>query len=111
MIIESNKLKKDRDWIVQNLIQEGVPGLLNGYQNIHLNPIFINRIAYGQNGFPWKGLKEGNNKRVYKSGLCPVSEELHNKTFIGINLCAHFYNDEEISLVIKAFKKVWSHLI
>ena len=111
MILDIKNLKKDRDWIFKNLTAEGVPGLLNGYQNIHLNPIFINKIAYGNDGFPWKGLKDNISNRSYSLGLCPIAEELHLKSFLGINLCAHFYNEEEIKLVIKAFKKVWSHLI
>ena len=51
MKLDLQKLGKDRDWIVDALKAEGVTGLFAGYQNIHLLPIFRNRIAYGVHGF------------------------------------------------------------
>ena len=42
----------------------GVTGLLEGYQNIHLNPLFRHRIAYGTSGFPWTGLRSGDSKFI-----------------------------------------------
>ena len=111
MTIDLEILDKDRDWIIKNLKAEGVPAILDGYQNIHLNPLFKNKIAYGESGFPWEGLKEGPSTRSYNCGLCPTAEKLHNKTFIGLNLCAHFFTEAETELVIKSFKKVWSNLV
>ena len=110
MVLDLDILNKDRDWIIKNLIGEGVPGLFKGYQNIHLIPMFKNKVAYGENGFPWQGLEDGKSNREYYPGLCPIAEELHNKSFIGLNLCAHFFTERETELVIRAFKKVWSHI-
>ena len=87
-----------------------MPALGIGYQNIHLNPIFINRIAYGTKGFPWKGIESNESSRLYKPNLCPVAEKLHNQTFLGIGLCHHFYTNEEVDLIISAFHKVWEGL-
>ena len=103
-------LSKDREWIVSALRSEGVTGLCLGYQNLHLLPLFINRIAYGTSGFPWTGLNLGDSTVTYHEGLCPVAEYLHSTTFFGLNLCAHAYNDNEVDKVIEAFTKVWSYL-
>ena len=43
----------------------------------------------------------------YGPGLCP---ENHQKTFVGLNLCAHEFTDEQVDHVIAAFSKVWSSM-
>ena len=110
IILSKKNIAEKRDLIANALKAEGVPALGVGYQNIHLNPIFTNRIAYGTKSFPWKGLSSGDSNVYYSKGLCPVAEKLHNSTFLGIGLCAHFYTDEEVDLIIKSFKKVWNAL-
>ena len=85
-------------------------GLMAGYQNIHLNPLFRKRIAYGTSGFPWIGLSAGDSSVHYGPGLCPVAENLHQNTFVGLNLCAHEFTDEQVNHVIAAFSKVWSSM-
>ena len=85
-------------------------GLLEGYQNIHLNPLFRHRIAYGTSGFPWTGLRSGDSQIRYGQGLCPVAERLHQNSFIGLNLCAHEFTDCEVDVLISAFEKVWAEL-
>lgn len=110
MILDPEQLGKPRSWIVDALRAEGVPALFGGYQCIHLNPLFRHRIAYGSKGFPWKGLTSGESSVTYGAGLCPVAEELHQRTFLGLNLCAHFYSDVEIDQVVASFHKVWTHM-
>ena len=110
MKLDPESLGYSRSWIVEALRAEGVSALMAGYQCIHLNPIFRNRIAYGTEGFPWKGLVQGNSDVTYHPGLCPVAEDLHQRTFFGLNLCAHFYDDFEVDQVIAAFSKVWRYM-
>jgi hypothetical protein len=110
MTLDPERLSKPRSWIVDALRAEGVPALFGGYQCIHLNPLFRHRIAYGTEGFPWKGLARGESVVTYGPGLCPVAEDLHQRTFLGLNLCAHPYTDPEIDQVVAAFRKVWAHL-
>ena len=110
MIIDPERVGRPRSWIVDALRAEGVTALFAGYQCIHLNPIFRNRIAYGTKSFPWKGLASGDSTVTYELGLCPVAEDLHHRTFIGLNLCAHSYTESEIDQVVAAFHKVWAHL-
>ncbi len=110
MTLDLKQLSRDRAWIVNALKAEGVTGLLEGYQNIHLNPLFRQRIAYGTSGFPWKGLSSGCSAVWYGPGLCPVAEYLHQYSFMGLNLCAHAFSDDEVDAVIESFRKVWALL-
>jgi perosamine synthetase len=110
MVLDPERLGRSRSWIVGALRAEGVSALMAGYQCIHLNPLFRHRIAYGSTGFPWTGLTRGESAVTYAPGLCPVAEDLHQRTFLGLNLCAHAYTDPEIDQVVAAFRKVWAHL-
>ena len=111
MILDCEQLGVERSWIVEALKAEGITGLFAGYQNIHLFPVFQQRIAYGTSGFPWSGLARGSSDVNYAPGLCPVAERLHNYDFFGLNLCAHAFDDKEVDLVLSAFCKVWEKLV
>jgi perosamine synthetase len=110
IVLHPELLGQSRNWILEALKAEGVPALTGGYQCIHLNPLFRHRIAYGSTSFPWKGLTRGDSAVTYGPGLCPVAEDLHHRTFLGLNLCAHPFTDPEIDQVVAAFRKVWGHL-
>ena len=58
MSLDVDRLGQSRQWIVNALRAEGISALMAGYQCIHLNPLFRNRIAYGTGGFPWRGLAQ-----------------------------------------------------
>jgi len=109
MTLEPHVLGVPRSLVVDALRAEGVPGLMAGYQNIHLLPMFQHRIAYGTGGFPWTS-PYASRRVEYGPGTCPVAEELHASTFMGINLCMHEYGADDIRLVVEAFEKVWSQL-
>ena len=109
MVLDTDRLPVSRAKIHQALLAEGVTGLGAAYQNVHLQPIYQNRIAYGSRGFPWTGgLYQGNVR--YEKGICPVAERLHDEQYLGLFMCMHEYNDEQVDLVIAAFRKVWDHL-
>ena len=40
----------------------------------------------------------------------PVAEELHDRKFMGFDMCLFELPDNDIELIIKAFKKVWDNL-
>ena len=104
-----NTLGVSRDTIVDALRAEGVPGLMLGYQNLHLLPMFRNKIAYGTQGFPWNS-PHSNSAVQYKLGLCPIAEELHMSSFFGLNWCMFEYHLKEVDNIIEAFQKVWRNL-
>jgi perosamine synthetase len=97
-----------RGRILNALQAEGL--LINGeYSNLHLLPMYQQKMAYGGNGFPWsaefyKGFVS------YDRGICPVAEELQERSYMGIEMCLFEYKEKEINLVIKAFQKIWNRL-
>lgn len=97
-----------RDQVVRALLAEGVP-VTAGYTNLHMLPMYQQKMAYGTKGFPWSGeFYKGNVS--YREGICPVAEELHRKRCVGIGMCSYAYTDDEIDLIVRAFHKVWKNL-
>ena len=84
-------------------------GLGINYTNIHLLPMYQNKIAYGLNGFPWTS-DICRREVSYKKGICPVAENLQDNIYLGFQMCLHELDNNEINLMIKVFKKVWSNL-
>ena len=105
MILDHNIIGVDRDKICDALEAEGVQ-IMRSYQNIHLLPIYQNKIAYGSSGFPWNSPYCKRNVS-YKKGICPVAENLHDSTFIGVGMCVYELLETDIELIAEAFKKVW----
>jgi dTDP-4-amino-4,6-dideoxygalactose transaminase len=105
--LDIEKIGVSRDKIYEALLREGVQGLMDKYQNLHLLPIYQNKIAYGSKGFPWSISQSFIN---YNKGICPVAEKLQDKYFIGIQMCKFKYDKKEINGIINAFKKVWLNL-
>lgn len=109
MVLELAELEISRDRIFDALIAEGVPGLSTKFENLHLLPMYQQKIAYGSKGFPWTS--DICRRDVdYSKGICPVAEGLHDDTYIGFQMCMFELSDPEIDLMISAFHKVWSHL-
>lgn len=98
-----------RQRIADALRAEGVPGLVIGYQNLHLLPLFRHKIAYGTHGFPWTS-PYCSRDVTYGPGICPAAEHLHATSFLGLNLCMCEYPAADIDLVIGAFHKVWAQM-
>jgi len=109
LVLDVKQLGISRDRIVAALEAEGIEGLANGYANVHLLPMYQKKIAYGSNGFPWSS--ELCKRQVsYDKGICPVAEELHDKSFIAFEMCLHELFDQDIELIVRAFSKVWVNL-
>lgn len=107
MYLELEKLPVDRARLAAALEAEGVLGILKGYVNVHQLPMYQKKQAYGKGHFPWS-LHQGTVS--YEKGICPAAEELHAQSFMGLQLCLYNYDEEEIKLVVAAFKKVWAQL-
>lgn len=108
MVVDVEELGVSRDNIHAALQAEGVT-VSNRYQNIHLLPGYQHKIAYGSKGFPWTSdicHREVN----YQKGICPVAEKFNDSTYIGFGMCVYDLTDEDVDLIIAAFKKVWSNL-
>jgi len=108
MVLDVRALGVERKRIYEALAAEGVSGLGAGYVNVHRLPMYQKKIAYGSKGYPWTGAARRDVD--YRTGICPVAEELHDRTFLGFQTCMHDLGREEVDLVIAAFRKVWSQL-
>ena len=108
LILDVNLLGVSRDKIWAALQAEGVP-VGKSYQNLHLLPMYQQKIAYGLKGFPWTS--EICHREVnYERGICPVAEALNDTSYLSIGMCVYDLTDEHIDLIIQAFKKVWQQM-
>ncbi len=109
-IILNGKAVKKRALIKKALEAEGVQGLSDGYICTHLLPMYQHKIAYGSKGFPWN-FQIYKKNITYKKGICPVAENLHFKSYLGLSLDLYDFTLNDINLIIKSFKKVWKQLL
>ena len=108
LILELDKLCAGRHEIYRALRAEGLEGISEGYVNLHLLPMYQKKIAYGSKGFPWvSGI--AHREVDYSEGICPVAEKLHSETFLELEICRFELDDQEISLIIETFKKVFKY--
>ena len=107
--LDVDTLGVPRARIVDALRAEGVQWLADGYQNLHLLPMFRHKIAYGTKGFPWSSPYCSSDIQ-YGPGLCPIAEKLHSETFLGLNVCMNELPPGDVALIVAAFHKVWSQL-
>ena len=106
--LDIEELGVSRDQIHAALEAEGV-AVSKSYQNIHLLPMYQEKIAYGSSGFPWTS--DICHRHVdYKKGICPVAEELNDLTYLGFGMCVYDLTNDDIDLIVAAFKKVWKNL-
>jgi perosamine synthetase len=107
--VDVKALGVSRAHLVDALRAEGLSGIGAGYQNVHLLPMFQQKIAYGSRGFPWNSdicRREVN----YQKGICPVAEQLHDETYFGFAMCLHELTNDDVNLIIEAFHKIWKSL-
>jgi perosamine synthetase len=109
LLVDTHKLGVSRSKIVAALRAEGVTGLIEGYVNVHLLPMYQKKIAFGSKGFPWSS-DICHRDVQYNKGICPVAESYHDEFFIGFEMCLNDLTQDEVYLIIQAFKKVWVNL-
>lgn len=109
MVLDVDKLGVSRAKICEALEAEGVKGLAPGYVNVHLLPMYQQKMAYGSHGFPWSS--DICHRDVdYQKGICPVAEGLHDSTYLGLAMCLHDLSDSDVDLLALTFKKVWGQM-
>jgi perosamine synthetase len=109
MVLDVEQLGVPRARLIKALEAEGISGLAAGYTNIHLLPVYQQKIAYGSKGFPWAS-DICQREVSYQKGICPVAERLHESTYLGFAMCMHELADEEVDLIGRAFWKVWDQM-
>ena len=110
IVLDIKLLKISKESIAQALTAEGVVGITTKYQNIHLLPMYQEKIAYGSKGFPWNS--EICQREVdYSKGICPIAETLQDVSFMAFaGISQYDLSNSDVDLIISAFKKVWSNL-
>ena len=108
LVLDIESLPVSRDRLHAALFAEGVP-ISKGYQNLHLLPMYQQKIAYGTKGFPWKS-DICRRDIDYNKGICPVAEDLHSNRQLGIGLCGLDLSHEDVNMIITAFHKVWNQM-
>jgi dTDP-4-amino-4,6-dideoxygalactose transaminase len=109
LVLDAEQLGVTRNRIYQALEAEGVQGLAEGYVTLHLLPMYQKKIAFGSNGFPWTS-DICHRDVAYDPGICPVAENLQAESYLGYQMCLNDLSDEDVDLIVEAFRKVWSNL-
>lgn len=109
MLLDIARLGVSRARIIEALAAEGVVGLTAGYANIHLQPMYQQKVAYGSKGFPWSS-DICRRDVSYAKGICPVAERLHDESYMGYAMCMNELTDVNVDQLIAAFHKVWANL-
>lgn len=109
LVLDVEALGIPRTRIAEALTAEGVTGLSTAYQNLHLLPMYQQKMAYGSGGFPWSS-SICRREVSYAKGICPVAETLQDSGFLGFATCMHELKDDDVDLIVRAFRKVWTSL-
>lgn len=72
---------------------------------LYLQPMFQQKQAYGDKGYPFV-----QSQADYKEGLCPVCEDMHFKTLFSHELMRPFMTKKDLDDVVAAFEKVYECL-
>jgi hypothetical protein len=83
----------------------GVPGLSTSYINLHLLPVFQNKIAIGDKGFPWTYI-DSRNDISYAKGICPVAENLQDETYFSFYINDYSLGKKQIKFIYDSFARV-----
>ena len=73
-----------------------------------MNKMFLEKIAFGNEGYPWS-LSENGKKMKYYPGMCPVAERVCEQAIIIPH--ARYPNKlSDMEDIVLAFKKVSDHV-
>lgn len=109
MVLDVDALGVSHERVCAALTAEGVEGLSPRYVNVHMLPMYQQKIAYGSRGFPWNS--DICRRDVdYSRGICPVAETLQEKSYLGFAMCLNDLTDSDVDSIVAAFRKVWSQI-
>ncbi len=85
-------------------------GMSRGYvKPIYLMKLFKQRKAFNHTDFPFGKSTYYKGNPVYKKGMCPVVERLHEKEFMFTDVCQYPYTTRHVDQFIAGLKKVLAH--
>jgi dTDP-4-amino-4,6-dideoxygalactose transaminase len=97
-----------RDRIVDALNAEGIP-MVKGYTApLYFAPLYQQRIAFGNRGFPFN-YNRNAEEVSYRRGICPVAERMWERELMVTNVCRAGVTQQDLLDVVLAFEKVLGH--
>jgi dTDP-4-amino-4,6-dideoxygalactose transaminase len=75
---------------------------------IYLQPMFQQKMAYGEHGCPWTCDKYSGSVS-YSKGICPIVERMHYDVFIAHELIRPGMATSDLDDAANAFVKVWEN--
>lgn len=98
-----------RATVAAALRAEGVP-VSEGYtEPLYLQPLYQRRIAFGADGFPWRGSTYDGDVD-YTRGICPVTEHLWESGLLYTDLIHGLLADDDLDDVVRAYRRVFGNL-
>jgi perosamine synthetase len=88
---------------------EGVTVNYGYVKPIYLQPMFQQRLAFGNQGYPWTG-SAWQGTADYSKGICPVVEKMHEEVLITHDLMRPGLSEHDLNDVAAAFNKVWENI-
>lgn len=102
---DEREMSIPRKTFVAAMKAEGIP-LAEGYvQPIYLQPMYQQRVVYGERGCPFTCGHYDSNVS-YAPGLCPVAERMHYQELLLGNFCYEGMTRDDLDDVADAFSKV-----
>jgi len=96
-----------REAFAAALKAEGVPVFEAAYEPLYLQPIYQQRMGFGNEGFPWT--YPGYRGSVsYEPGICPVAERMHAEELLYTNICHASITHADLDDWLAAVDKVMS---
>ena len=103
--IDSEIIGVSREVFSKALNEEGFPNFTGYVAPLYWLPVFQQKIAIGDKGFPFNL----NPDISYDRGLCPIAENFHLNEAMGFDICDVSVTDEEVKLMLDAFYKVYEN--
>lgn len=94
-----------RDDFVNALRAEGVSVGAGYVEPIYLQPMYQDKIAFGDKGFPFKGAHYLGDVD-YRKGICPVTESMHFSVLITGDWVHASMTKDDLDDIVSAIKKV-----
>jgi len=108
MLYDEKVLGVKKDVFMKAINAEGIP-LSGGYPRpLYLNPVFLQKIAYGDAGCPFT-CPYYKGKIAYSKGDCPVAEDLCENKAIWLFAARPPATVDDMQDIVDAFKKVVSN--
>ncbi len=103
---KEKKINFSRDIFIAALRAEGIPVGTGYTRGMYENPIFLKKIAYGKNSYPWNSIN-GKSEIIYTSNQCEVINSLIKKEFLWFYHIAHPSTIKDMDDIVKAIEKIY----